>query len=340
MTNIIEINKKKFVIFLISIILIIYSIITIIPFYFLVVRSFVPTNKSAVFHLIPPELEDFNMESTYGNLATYYNIDLTKAKKELSLSGYINPNKTWTKIAEEHDISSQVITDYFNPYIKYNGWITILTDQRIVRSLVMTIVITFSSLVVGGFLAIATGSVLAGFRKRWHSWIYVIYMLQMIITPVMIIIPVYIILGRFLGLANSYFALFLLFVKGGAIPVMIFTSFISGIPTTLKESVEIDGGNRLQYFIHILLPLTKVPFATFAAITFPIIWNDLLQGLVFLKEEKFTLVPMINALQGTFTTNYQAIYAGLCLSIMPVIIIYLSFQNLFVRSALSGALKG
>ncbi len=121
---------------------------------------------------------------------------------------------------------------------------------------------------------------------------------------------------------------------------MIFTAFIAGIPATLKESVEIDGGNRLQYFFRILLPLTKVPFATFAAITFPIIWNDLLQGLVFLREEKYTLVPMVNALQGTYTTNYQAIYAGLCLSIIPVIIIYLSFQNIFVRSALSGAIKG
>ena len=197
-----------------------------------------------------------------------------------------------------------------------------------------------SSLVVGGLLAIATGSVLAGFRKRWHGFIYRLYMMQMIITPVMIIIPVYLILGKFFGLANSYWALFLLFIKGGAIPVMLFTSYISGIPGTFRESVEIDGGNRLQYFIYILLPLTKVPFASFAAIMFPKIWNDLLQGLVFLTADKYTLIPMINSLQGTYSTNYQAIYAGLSLSIIPVLIIYMIFQNLFVKSVMSGALKG
>ena len=49
---------------------------------------------------------------------------------------------------------------------------------------------------------------------------------------------------------------------------------------------------------------------------------------------------MINSLQGTFTTNYQAIYAGLCLSIIPILLIYLVFQNLFIRSALAGAIKG
>ncbi|MCD6396147.1 MAG: carbohydrate ABC transporter permease [Spirochaetaceae bacterium] len=340
MSEIFKPNKKRIAAVVIAVILLIYSIATIIPFYFLGVRSFVPTNKSAVFHLLPPKLDGFNMDSTYGNLATFYNIDLKKAKKTLGIKGYINPNATWREIAEKQNISSEKMIKYFNPYVKYNGWITILTDNRILKSLIMTIVITLSSLIVGGLLAIATGSVLAGFKKRWHSWIYSLYMLQMIITPVMIIIPVYMILGRFFGLSNSYWALFLLFIKGGAIPVMVFTSYISGIPGTLKESVEIDGGNRLQYFIHILLPLMKVPFATFSAIMFPIIWNDLLQGLVFMNADKYTLVPMINSLQGTFTTNYQAIYAGLGLSIIPVLVIYMMFQNLFVKSALSGAIKG
>lgn len=333
-------NKKRISIIIITIILLTYSIITIIPFYFLGVRSFVPTSMSAVFHLVPPKLDGLNMDSSYGNLATFYNIDFTKAKKDLGIKGYINPNNTWNQIAEDQNISVEKIKKYFNPYVKFNGWITILTDNRILRSLIMTIILTISSIIVGGLLAIATGSVLAGFRKRWHSWIYGLYMLQMIITPVMVIIPVYLILGRFFGLGNSYWALFLLFIKGGAVPVMIFTSYISGIPITLRESVEIDGGNRLQYFIHILLPLMKVPFATFSAIMFPIIWNDLLQGLVFLNGDKYTLIPMINSLQGTFTTNYQAIYAGLALSIIPVLIMYMAFQNLFVKSALSGALKG
>ncbi len=337
-----NIKRKRYDLFRVFIIFffLIYSIVTIVPFYFLGVRSLVPTTEAAQFHLVPPKLEGFNMDSTFGNMATYYSIDLKKAKKELGLTGYINPNATWSEISKEKNINPDKIKKYFRSYLRYNGWIALLNDKRFINSVIMTVILAVSSIVVGGLLSVMTASVLAGFRKKWHSWIYALYMLQMIISPVVIIIPVYIILGKNLGLSNSYIALFLQFIKGGAVPVMLFTAYISTIPGTLKDSVQIDGGNRLQYFLYILLPLVKVPFATFTAIMFPVIWNDLLQGLVFLKPEKYTLIPMVNSLQGTYTTNYQAIFAGLSISIIPVLILYMIFQDLFVRSSLSGAIKG
>jgi len=333
-------KKNKIGLYIIVCILIMYSVLSILPFYFLGVRSLIPTSESGEFHLIPPALSEFNLDSSFGNMATYYNIDLKKVKNDLGLSGYINPNATFKQISEKYNISPEIIKRYFKPYIKYNGWLTILYDKRFIRSVFMTVMLTISSIAVGGLLSIMAASVLARFRKKWHNWIYSLFMLQMIISPVVIIIPSYIIMGKYLGLSNSYAALFLQFIKGGAIPIMIFTAYISGIPETIEDSVKIDGGNRLQYFIYILLPLTKVPFASFTAIMFPIIWNDLLQGLVFLKPEKYTLIPMVNSLQGTYTTNYQAIYAGLSVSIIPVIILYIIFQDLFVKSSLSGAIKG
>ena len=50
-------------------------------------------------------------------------------------------------------------------------------------------------------------------------------------------------------------------------------------------------------------------------------------------------MPYINAFAGTYTTNYQAIYAGLILAIAPLILLYLVFRRLFVRAALAGAVK-
>ncbi|MCK4514647.1 MAG: carbohydrate ABC transporter permease [Spirochaetaceae bacterium] len=273
-------------------------------------------------------------------MATYYSMDLRKFKETLGIKGYISPNSTFNEIAEEHGIPRERILAHMNPLVRFNGWVTILTDRRFVRSIVATALLTVSSVFVGGFLGVATGSVLARFRKRWHQWVYNLYMLQMIIPPIMIIVPVYIILARMVGLRDSYWALFLLFIKGGAISTLIFTSYLSTIPGELKESVDIDGGNRFHYFFYVLFPLARVPFASYMAIHFPVFWNELLHGLLFLSPEKYTLVPLINAFQGTFTTNYQAIYAGLAISVIPILIVYLVFQNLFVRSALAGAIKG
>jgi len=73
----------------------------------------------------------------------------------------------------------------------------------------------------------------------------------------------------------------------------------------------------------------------------PMIWNDLLYSMLFLKPENYTLVPWINSfVGGAFATNFQAIYTGLLVSMLPLLVIYLVFQKFFVKAALSGAVKG
>lgn len=325
---------------LITVVLVIYTIVTFVPFYLLFVRSFVPTDISTQAHFWIPTLREFDMDSTYGAMGTYYTLDTKRFKRSMGITGYVSPNTTFTQLAEQFDIPEQRILDYLNPYVRFNGWFTILTDDRFISSLVATVTLTVAGILVGGFLGICTGSVPARFRKRWHRWVYNLYMLQIIIPPIMVILPLYLILGKYLGLRDSYAALFLLFVKGGAVSTMLFTAYISTIPSELKESVDVDGGSRPAFFFSVLIPLAKVPFASYMAIHFPLFWNDLLHARVFLSPERLTIVPLIDSFQGFYTTNYQAIYAGLMVSIIPIMIVYLVFQELFVRSALAGALKG
>lgn len=208
------------------------------------------------------------------------------------------------------------------------------------KSLLATIIVTGASVLVGGLLGIMTGSVLAGFRHPWHMLIYNSYLLNMIIPPMMVILPQYIIMTRVLGLDNTYLSLILLHIKGGALSTMVFTSYIATIPKELKESVQMDGGRHHNYFFEILLPLCGTPFAVFASITMPWFWNDLLHPLVFLRPENYTLPAFIASIGGTFTTNYEAIFSGVLFSLLPILIVYLVFQKLFIRSAMAGAVKG
>ena len=317
-----------------------YAALTIFPFYILFVRTFVPTDESTTLHLWIPETEEFDLDARVGNIMVFLNMDTKVFKKEFGIKGYLSPNMSFRQVAEKYDIDEERLKNYMQPIMHYNGWYTILTGNKFVKSLMATIITTVGMVVIGGFLGIATGSVLAGFKKKWHLTVYNLYMLQMIIPPVMVMIPQFLIV-RNLGLFNTYIGLILFHVKGGALPTMIFTSYIAKVPKDLRESVEIDGGTFTQYFFRILLPLCKVPFATFAAILSPWFWNDLLYPLLFLKQGKYTLVPWINTfIGGQFATNYQVIYTGLFLTILPIVIVYFIFQKFFVKAALSGALKG
>lgn len=324
---------------LLAAILLIYCALTIAPFYILAVRAFTPTIQSTQFHLWIPERRALSMKSRIGDLSTVYNVDGRAFRRAMGIKGYMNPQLTLSEIADEYDLAPEKIRSYLEPYVQYNGLYTIL-NNGFVRSLIATIVVTGASVLVGALLGIMTGSALAGFRRRWHMFVYNSYLLNMIIPPMMVILPQYIIMTRYLGLENSLLSLILLHIKGGALSTMVFTSYIATIPKELKESVYMDGGKHYHYFLYVLLPLMGTPFAVFASITMPWFWNDLLHSLVLLRPDNYTLPAFVASIGGTFTTNYEAIFSGVLLSLLPILIVYLVFQKLFIRSAMAGAVKG
>jgi multiple sugar transport system permease protein len=286
-----------------------------------------------------PKADDLSMNASFGNLATYFSLNLKRFKRDFEITGYVDPNMTLEQIAEHYNIEENEIKKYLTPYIVFSGWMTLLTSKKFFRSLFSTVYIVSVSLVVGGLLSISTGSVLARFRKRWHVVVYNSYLLQIIIPPIMVIIPVYLILTHYMGLRNSYLSLILLYIKGGAVSTMVFTGYFASLPQELKESVFMDGGGQVRYFRSIILPLSSTPFASYIVVHLPVFWNNLIYGFVFLKPEKQPIVPLITSLSSEYATNFQAIYSALFISVLPMLALYLLFQKMFIRSALAGAVK-
>lgn len=328
-------NRNAALIALLSV----YCVITVLPFYFLSIRAVTPTLASSEFHLWVPERPELNTNSRIGNLATVNNIDLTDFKNELGITGYLDPRWTLEQISERKDIDAEAIRNYLEPIIRYNGIYAVLRGG-FWWSLFGTLVVTATSVVAGGFLGIMTGTALAGFRRPWHLAVYNVYLLNMIVPPMMVVLPQYLILAKYLGLQDSYLAIILLHIKGGALSTMVFTSYIATIPKELRESVYVDGGRHYHYFFHVVLPLMGTPFAVFASIAMPWMWNDLLHGLLFLSPENYTLPAFIASIGGSYGRNYEAVFSGVLLSLVPILLIYLIFQKMFVRSAMAGAVKG
>lgn len=318
-----------------------YSLMTLFPFYILIIRTFVPTAHMSELHLWVPELAEFNMDSRYKNAMVFYSLDpnLFKEKMNMDPGIYINPNYTFHQIAEKYQVSEKEIKDFMKPYVAFNGWLSIFTNKNFIKSLITTLYISTVSIVVGSLLGMATGHTLAGFTKRWHLWIFNYFLLQMVISPIMVMLPQYLIITS-LGLYNKHLALILLYCQGGALSTMIFTNYYATIPKEIRESVLLDGGGRMIYFRSIVFPLGKIPVTTFMIISIPHIWNNLVPGLLYLKPDNTTLQAFISNFQGTNSTNYQAIMSSLAISLIPMVIIYLIFQKYFTRGSLAGAIKG
>ena len=332
--------------------MVMYSLVTLFPFYVLFIRTFVSTKNATDLHLWIPPNEDISLDADVGNLAVNFNLDLRKVKEDLGIKGYVNPRDTLREVAEKQNIPPQRIQQYFAGFGTFNGWITLIGRPDFWYALLRTIGLTLVSIVGLCFLSILTGAGLAGLRRRYQMSIYNVYLLQMVIPTIMILIPQFMMVQGLEsmipgadrpGLARSatqLLFLVLIFVKGGALSTMVFTSAISQVPYELEESAYLDGATRWQYLWRILFPLLRVPIATVAVIMLPVFWNAFLEPYVYLDQENTTMLPLIASYSGTYSTNFQIIYTGVFVSILPLLLVYLVLRKLFTRSVMAGAIKG
>lgn len=333
----------------------IYTIITVFPFYALFVRSFVSTKVSTTLWLWIPPGEELHMNQEVGNLAVFYDLDLRDFKEAMGIpqTEFIMARTTLKEVSEQYNIPEEKIKDFFKNYYLYNGWITLLKNIDFFGSLGRTLLITVASLIGITVLSIFTGYGLAGLRRRYQMAVYNLYLLQMVIPAMLILLPQYQLIqwlvnlfpdyavpGSFTRRALQLLAMILINIKGTAMSTMIFTSAISAIPQDLEDSAYIDGASSLQYIRHILLPLLRVPIISLIVIQLPAVYNQFLEPYVYLDPANSTLLPLMQTVAGQFSTNYQVIYACVFASVIPLVIVYIIFRRFFVEGVMAGAIKG
>ena len=129
----------------------------------------------------------------------------------------------------------------------------------------------------------------------------------------------------------------------GGLPfgIFIMKPFFDAIPKELEESAKVDGCGVLGVFWHIMLPLAKPALAVVALSTTLAAWNEfLLAYLVFSRHELMPLQRGLLAFQGAHLTDYPLLMAGMVITVLPVVLIYLVMQRSIIQGITAGALKG
>ena len=167
-------------------------------------------------------------------------------------------------------------------------------------------------------------------------------MASMVIPFQVIMIPLVSIYGGKLGILNSRTVLILMnFGFGTSMCTFMCHGFIkSNVPIALEEAARIDGCGPHGIFFKIVFPLMKPILSTIAILEVLGLWNDyLLPSLVLGKKNLYTLPLAIRTFYGTFTNDYGNIMAGLTLSIIPIVIVYVFLPKYIVGGVIAGAVK-
>lgn len=128
---------------------------------------------------------------------------------------------------------------------------------------------------------------------------------------------------------------------GAGLATFMFSGFVKSVPKGVEEAATIDGCNPLQTFFKIVFPILKPTTITVAILNAMWIWNDYLLPYLVIGNDYKTIPIAIQYLKGGYgSINMGAMMAMLVLSIIPVVIFYLTSQKYIIKGVASGAVKG
>lgn len=129
---------------------------------------------------------------------------------------------------------------------------------------------------------------------------------------------------------------------GAGLAVFMFTGFIKGLPLEIEEAAAIDGCGPLRTFFVVIIPMLRPTLISVGILEIMWIWNDYLLPYLILDRTEYMTIPIhIQYLQGSYgSVDLGAIMALIILSIIPVILFYLTCQKYIIKGVASGAVKG
>lgn len=204
-----------------------------------------------------------------------------------------------------------------------------------------SVLITAASVLLSTSVACAASYAIARLRLRGASTMQM-FLLAGLVLPTQLIVIAAFIEMRWLGLVGTIWPMVLLYTAS-SIPlgVLFLVGFFRTIPAALTEAAELDGASQWTQFVLIVLPLMKAPIFTVALLNSVWIWNDFFGPLIFANNSDLQTAPLaILNFYGADSTNYGLIFAGVVMSALPVVVVYVALTRQFINGVMAGGLKG
>lgn len=225
--------------------------------------------------------------------------------------------------------------------VTLNNYIRALsTDQfgrYFMNSVFVAVTTTIATVLVSTLMAYA----FARLDFPGREVLFYVILLGMMIPPVMLIIPQFII-AKQLDLLNKFQGLILVYLTMNiSMNTFLLRGYFEGIPRELEESALIDGAGQWTIFWRIVLPLSGPGIAVVTIFTFLYSWDEFPWAHVAMQETSRRTLPIAIALfQGQHLTEWGQVFAASIVAVIPVILVFIIFQRYFIRGIATSGLKG
>ena len=214
----------------------------------------------------------------------------------------------------------------------------------LLRSLMNSGIFTGGVILATVVFGVLAGYALARLHFRGRGSLFALMLLVQMVPFQLLIIPLYVMIVRYYGLADSYMGMILPFAINST-AVFIFRQFFLALPEDLFAAARIDGAGELRILWSIALPLVRPALITAVLITFIGPWNEFLWPFLVTKDPSLqplavSLANYITNIAGRAANPYGAILAGSVVLAAPAVALFVAFQKHFTSSELGSGVKG
>ena len=238
--------------------------------------------------------------------------------------------------------NSQIITTplALPSALDFNKFLQAQVNVNLLRAMLISVVVAIGAEILTLVLAFPAAYAIARMQTRLASLTEAIFSLGFLIPSLAILMPVYLMTAK-AGLLYHPIALVILYPAFSLpLSLILLTSFMRKLPRELEESAVMDGGNVLQIILYIFFPICMPGILTVLVLNFINIWNEYLFALILMDSNNRTVQLALALLRANQrSVDYGLIAAGVLISMIPVFIVFIFFQDRIMSGMLTGAIK-
>lgn len=222
----------------------------------------------------------------------------------------------------------------------FKTYIDLWVNRGFGRYFVNSIMFTGISMLFVVLLGSMAAFGIARYSFKGNTLVYMLFLSGIMLPLKAAIIPLFQIV-KGLGMMDSPVGIIFIFIAMG-LPstVFILSGFMRTIPAALEQAARIDGCSDLRIYSQIVMPITAPSIALVTIYNAVPIWNDFFFPLVFIQTDALKTMPVgLTSFIGQHSTNWDQLFTGLSIAIVPMLVMYLFMSKYFIKGMTAGAIK-
>lgn len=208
--------------------------------------------------------------------------------------------------------------------------------RAFINSAIVVVIVVAGSVMIGSMLAY----VLNRFKFPGNGLIRNLFLFATLLPGIAMQVSTYQLMYQ-LGFINHLYGYIILMMGTDVISIYIFIQFFENISISLDESAYMDGASYLTIFFKILFPLLKPAIVTCMILKGVGVYNEYYSAQLYLVDKKLQTVAMsLYTFTGPLGSKYNLICAGVIITLLPALIIFIAFQKQIYSGLTAGAVKG